>query len=84
MMIKGKILLGRACRFVRKCKAMEPEDRLLAKDTPEFRQIDGDIAMFSMSFPKSLRDPVQYMSGHAKGIDADLVVSYRKPTASTF
>lgn len=46
MMIKGKILLGRACRFVRKCKAMEPEDRLLAKDTPEFRQIDGDIAMF--------------------------------------
>lgn len=46
MMIKGKILLGRASRFVRKCKAMKPEDRRLAKDTPEFRQIDGDIAMF--------------------------------------
>ncbi|OXC59304.1 hypothetical protein AYX13_07131 [Cryptococcus neoformans] len=48
-MIKGKILLGRASRFVRKCKAMKPEDRLLAKDTPEFRQIDGDVAMFSPS-----------------------------------
>ncbi|OXG37579.1 hypothetical protein C359_04952 [Cryptococcus neoformans Bt120] len=79
MMIKGKILLGRACRFVRNCKVMEPEDRLLAKDTPEFRQIDGDIAMFSMSFPKSLRDPVQYMSGHAKGIDADLVSAHLVP-----
>ncbi|KIR27824.1 hypothetical protein I309_03144 [Cryptococcus deuterogattii LA55] len=79
MMIKGKILLGRASRFVRKCKAMKPEDRLLAKDTPEFRQIDGDVAMFSMSFPKSLRDPVQYMNGHAKGIDADLVSAHLVP-----
>ncbi|KIR58997.1 hypothetical protein I314_04981 [Cryptococcus bacillisporus CA1873] len=79
MMIKGKILLGRASRFVRKCKAMKPEDRRLAKDTPEFKQIDGDIAMFNMSFPKSLRDPVQYMNGHAKGIDADLVSAHLVP-----
>lgn len=38
--------------------------------------------MFSMSFPKSLRDPVQYMNGHAKGIDADLVVCYKKPAVN--
>lgn len=31
------------------------------------------------SFPASLKDPVQYMTGHSKGIDADLIVSVSFP-----
>lgn len=32
------------------------------------------------SFPASLKDPVQYMTGHSKGIDADLIVSVSFPS----
>ncbi|OCF35875.1 hypothetical protein I316_02368 [Kwoniella heveanensis BCC8398] len=79
MLVKGQILLGRACKFIRRCRAMEATDRFFAKELPEFKQIDSDIAAFNMSFPHSLRDPVQYMQGHAKGVDADLVGAHLVP-----
>ncbi|WVQ95303.1 hypothetical protein IAU59_002398 [Kwoniella sp. CBS 9459] len=79
MLIKGQILLGRACKFIRRCRAMDPTERFFAKELPEFKQIDSDTAAFNMSFPHSLRDPVQYMQGHAKGVDADLVGAHLVP-----
>ncbi|WVF67748.1 hypothetical protein IAT40_002507 [Kwoniella sp. CBS 6097] len=79
MLVKGQILLGRACKFIRRCRGMDASDRFFAKELAEFKQIDTDIAAFNTSFPHSLRDPVQYMQGHAKGVDADLVGAHLVP-----
>ncbi|OCF78937.1 hypothetical protein I204_00881 [Kwoniella mangroviensis CBS 8886] len=79
MMLKGVILLSRACRFIRKCRNMEPADRLIARQVPEFKQIDSDIAAFNLHFPPALRYPVQYLQGHAKGVDADLIAAHLIP-----
>ncbi|WVQ86138.1 hypothetical protein IAT38_008306 [Cryptococcus sp. DSM 104549] len=79
MLVKGKILLGRVGKFVRRTRQMEVEERLFAKDIPEFRQLDGDIAAFNLTFPPSLRDPVQYLKGYAKGVDADLISAHLVP-----
>ncbi|WVR08707.1 hypothetical protein IAU60_005765 [Kwoniella sp. DSM 27419] len=42
---------------------------------PENPQYYHSADLFSnLTFPPSLRDPVQYMHGYAKGVDADLIV----------
>ncbi|ODO05891.1 hypothetical protein I350_04952 [Cryptococcus amylolentus CBS 6273] len=79
LLVKGHVLLHRTCQFIRRCRAMDPDERELLRDGPDFRQLDGDIAMLSMSFPQALREPVQYMSGYAKGVDADLISAHLIP-----
>ncbi|WWC72694.1 uncharacterized protein I206_106658 [Kwoniella pini CBS 10737] len=58
---------------------MMKADRLLARQMPEFKKIDMDIAAFNLNFPPSLRDPIQYLQGHAKGVDADLIAAHLIP-----
>ncbi|TYJ54810.1 hypothetical protein B9479_004481 [Cryptococcus floricola] len=79
LLVKGHVLLHRTCQFIRRCRTMDPDERELLRDGPEFRQLDGDIAMLSMSFPQALREPVQYMNGYAKGVDADLISAHLIP-----
>nr|XP_031862623.1 uncharacterized protein CI109_002121 [Kwoniella shandongensis]KAA5529695.1 hypothetical protein CI109_002121 [Kwoniella shandongensis] len=79
MLVKSNALLMRATKFTRRCRSMDPSERLLACQLPEFRQIDSDIAAFGLSFPPSLRDPVQYRNGYSKGIDADLISAHLVP-----
>ncbi|WVQ85932.1 hypothetical protein IAT38_008100 [Cryptococcus sp. DSM 104549] len=76
MLIKSKILLSRVARFTRLCRGMCPEQKMAGRGFPEFRVLDRDLLTFNMSFPPSLREPVQYMRGYAKGIDSDLVSAH--------
>ncbi|WVQ85870.1 hypothetical protein IAT38_008038 [Cryptococcus sp. DSM 104549] len=83
MMLKGQILLGRVAKFVRRARRMETEERVFLKETPEFRRLDGDVAAISLSFPASLRDPVQYMQGYSKRMDPDLVSAHFVPRVAS-
>ncbi|TYJ54905.1 hypothetical protein B9479_004413 [Cryptococcus floricola] len=76
MLAKGNMLLSRVIKFVRRSRGMQPHERDSVADLPEFRLIENDLGMMSMSFPPSLRDPVQYMQGAIKTIDADLISAH--------
>ncbi|WVQ70792.1 hypothetical protein IAR50_000314 [Cryptococcus sp. DSM 104548] len=75
MLSKGNMLLSRVIKFIRRCRRMEAHERCSATSLAEFRQIENDLGMFSLTFPAPLRDPVQYMQGTMKTIDADLIVA---------
>ncbi|WWC92412.1 uncharacterized protein L201_007369 [Kwoniella dendrophila CBS 6074] len=60
MMLKGMILLSRACKFILKTTRKQAN-------------------LPSVHFPPALRDPVQYLQGHAKGVDADLIAAHLIP-----
>ncbi|TYJ53884.1 hypothetical protein B9479_005433 [Cryptococcus floricola] len=79
MMSKGNMLLHRVIRLVRRCRRMEAHEWASVKDSAEFRQIENDLGMLSLTFPVALRDPVQYMQGAMKVIDADLISAHLLP-----
>ncbi|OWZ54224.1 hypothetical protein C368_03363 [Cryptococcus neoformans 125.91] len=79
MLCKAKIIMGRVAGFIRQCRRMSLDEKQTAKDLPEFEAIDRDINLFLAGFPGSLKDPVQYMTGHSKGIDADLISAHLVP-----
>ncbi|WRT70814.1 uncharacterized protein IL334_007813 [Kwoniella shivajii] len=83
MMLKGITLLARSTQFIRRCRGLDPIDRVLVKQSTEFTDIDSDIASFHMHFPVSLRDPVQYLQGYAKGVDADLISAHLIPRVAS-
>ncbi|ODO02088.1 hypothetical protein L198_02819 [Cryptococcus wingfieldii CBS 7118] len=76
MLSKGNMLLSRVIKFVRRSRGMQAHERSSVADQPEFQQIENDLGMLSMTFPPSLRDPVQYMQGPIKTIDADLISAH--------
>ncbi|WVQ75983.1 hypothetical protein IAR50_005619 [Cryptococcus sp. DSM 104548] len=79
MLLKGQMLLYRAARFVRRCRSMTPEERAQAREADEFRQIEGDLATLSLTFPSALRDPIQYVQGDMKTPDVDLISAHIVP-----
>ncbi|ODN76130.1 hypothetical protein L202_06058 [Cryptococcus amylolentus CBS 6039] len=76
MLSKGNILLSRVIKFVKRSRGMQAHERSSVADLPEFQQIENDLGILSMTFPPSLRDPVQYMQGPIKTIDADLISAH--------
>ncbi|WVQ86220.1 hypothetical protein IAT38_008388 [Cryptococcus sp. DSM 104549] len=83
MVVKGQLLLSRANKFARRCRAMDSEERAGVKETAMFRRLDGDIATFVLSFPPELREPVQASKGYGQGLDTDIISAHLLPQIAT-
>ncbi|WVQ75984.1 hypothetical protein IAR50_005620 [Cryptococcus sp. DSM 104548] len=79
MLLKGKILLHRAAKFVRGFASVGAEARVLVREMADFKGIERDLASLSLTWPSSLRDPIQYMQGNMKTIDSDLISAHLVP-----
>ncbi|ODO08706.1 hypothetical protein L198_00439 [Cryptococcus wingfieldii CBS 7118] len=79
MLLKGNMLLYRASKLIRKCRSMRTEERAMARDMEEFKAIERDLATLSLTWPSSLRDPIQYTQGNIKTIDSDLISAHLVP-----
>ncbi|WVQ75275.1 hypothetical protein IAR50_004888 [Cryptococcus sp. DSM 104548] len=79
LLIKGQILLSRVGVLVRRYRRMSPEEKEATRESVEFGGIEKDIQHLRHSWPAALKDPVQYMNGYQKQIDADLISAHLLP-----
>ncbi|ODO00545.1 hypothetical protein L198_02864 [Cryptococcus wingfieldii CBS 7118] len=79
LLIKGQILLSRVGVFIRRYRRLSMDEKETVRESSEFREIEKDIQHIRYSWPAGLKDPVQYMNGYQKQIDADLISAHLLP-----
>ncbi|ODO07114.1 hypothetical protein I350_04483 [Cryptococcus amylolentus CBS 6273] len=79
LLIKGQILLSRVGVFIRRYRKLSMDEKETVRESSEFKEIEKDIQHIRSSWPAGLKDPVQYMNGYQKQIDADLISAHLLP-----